>query len=248
MARSWWPGAIALLGLVLVLPAEGWAALLATPPPKVAARLVALDTISEEHQQAVEDLLGSNPLLIRIGTGPFRTTARVYDYLLERLPLAATLSRTLELGPYVVESTGPGAYWSTDQRGLEGTFKELVAADGQRVYLAKGRYDGRWLQGVTGRAIIVVRYGPTALGDGATAVENTVHCLVRFDNPFLQGMARIIGSVLQGLMEGKLRRAIGSAKALSELMASDPQAVYRAISSASSVTQAERAEFARWFL
>lgn len=248
MARSLWPGALALVGLALVWPAKGRADLLATPTPKAAARLVALDTISPEHRQAVEDLLESNPLLIRIDTGPFHTNAHVYDYLLERLPLAATLSRTLKLGPYIVESTGPGAYWSTDQRGLEGTFKELVVADGYRVYLAQGRYDGSWFRGITGRAIIVLHYEPKALDDGASVVENTIQCLVRLDDPFLHALARIIGSVLQGLMEGKLRRTIQSAKDLSELMASDPQAVYQAISTASSVTQAERAEFVSRFL
>ncbi len=248
MARTWWPAAVALAGMLLGVPAGSRAAVLASPSSEVAARLVALEAIPAAHRQAVETLLADHPLVIRIVPKPFRTTTRVYDFLLGRLPFAATLSRTLELGPYIVESVGPGAYWSTDQQGLQGTVRELVVSDGVRVYLAEGRYDGRWLRGVTGRAVVAVRYEPVALNDGEPAIRNTVYCLVRLDDSILQAVARIIGSVLQGLMEGKLDRAVRTAKALTERLAAEPQAVYQAIATADSVTHAERLEFARWFL
>jgi hypothetical protein len=241
-------GVAALIGLLLASPATSLADVIAYSPPEVSARVVGLDAIGQGHRRSVEELLNSDPLHIRITTEPFRTTTRVYEFLLERLPLASTIGRALKLSPYIVKTIGPKAYWSTDQKGLKGTFDELVAGDGRRVYLARGRYDGRWLRGLTGRAVIVLRYEPISNSDGQAAVANNVHFFVRMDDVFFQAMARILGSLLQGLMEGKLRRAVNSAKELTERLASDPQSVYKVMSETSSVTQDERQEFARLFL
>ena len=244
----WRPGAAIILGLALALPSRGWAELLAPSPPEATARLVALEAVSPSYQPAVRSLLDSKPLHIRISPSLFRTTTRIYDYLLERPSLAATLCRALALGLYVIEPTSPRSFRGDDQQGLSGTFTELVSANGRRVYLVDGRYDGRWLRGVTGRAIIVLRYEPVALDDGLPAVANTFDLIARLDNSFLHALARLLNSVLQGLMEGKIQRAIQAAKALSERLASDPEAVHRATARTPAVTPAERAEFARWFL
>lgn len=241
-------GVAALVGLLLALPSPALADFLPSPPPEVSARLVGLDGIDRDQRRSVEELLEADPLHIRIEPEPFRTTTRVYDFLLERLPLAAAIGRALKLSPYIIKTTGPKAYWSTDQEGLQGTFDELSAVDGRRVYLARGRYDGTWLRGLTGRAVIVVSYEAVSTEDGRAAVANTITFLVRMDDAFFNAMARILGSLLQGLMEAKLHRAVDSAKELTELLASDPRSVYQVISENASVTQDQRREFARWFL
>lgn len=248
MGKRWRASAAILLAFALVLPAAGWAVLLAPSPPEANARLAALEAVPHAHQPAVRALLEAKPLHIRIRPSPFRTTTRIYDYLLARLPLAATLSRALSLGLYIIEPIGPRSFRATDQQGLEGTIIELAAADGHRVYLGRGRYDGRWIHGVTGRAIIVLRYEPVALDYDRSHVTNTIDCLVRLDDVILHTMARLLGSLLQGLMEGKLNRAIKTAEGLSERLAVDPQAVYQSIARTPDITPTERAEFTRWFL
>jgi hypothetical protein len=210
--------------------------------------MIGLEAVPPAHQPAVRRLLEAGPLHIRITTSPFRTTLRIYDYLLARLPLAATLGRSLALGPYIIEPTGPDTFRGTDQENLSGTFREIMSTNGHRVYLGRGRYDGRVFRGVTGRALIVLRYEPMALGDGYPAMTNTIDCIVRLDNPFLHALAQVFGSFIQGLIETKLRRAITVAKRLSERLAEDPEAVYRAMTSSPSITSEDRAEFTRWFL
>ena len=158
------------------------------------------------------------------------------------------MGRSLALGPYIIEPTGSGTFRGTDQQNLSGTFREIGTANGHRVYLGQGRYDGQLFRGVTGRVLIVLRYEPLVLDDGQSAVANTVHCLVRLDNAILHALARVFGSVIHVLIEAKLQRAITVAKNLSERLAADPQAVYQAMTSSTSITQEERAEFTRWFL
>lgn len=242
------PTGVFLLGFLLVIPTKTWGTLLAPSSPEATGRLIGIEALSPTHQTAVQRLLEAEPLYMRITTSPFRTTLRIYDYLLARLPLAATLGRLLALGPYIIEHTGPGTFRGTDQQNLSGTFREIGTANGHRVYLGRGRYDGQLFRGVTGRVLIVFRYEPLVLDDGQSAVANTVHCLVRLDNAILHALARVFGSVIHVLIEAKLQRAITVAKNLSERLAADPQAVYQAMTNSPSITREERAEFTRWFL
>lgn len=240
--------AVVLAGFALLVPSTGRADFIAPPSAEEAARIVALDDLPPESRGDVEKLIKSEPIHVLIKTSPFLTTHQVYEYLLGRLPLATTLGRVLKLSPYVVERIGPATYLSSDQNGLEGVLSELVADDGHRVYFGRGRYDGFFLRGVTGQAVIVLRYQEVELADGSTAMANTVHFLVLFDDPILQGLARLIGSLLQGLVEGKIMAAVSSARTLTELLASDPQKVFTVMSNGNSFTRDERLEFARWFL
>lgn len=248
MAASRWPIAVVLAGLALLTPSASRADFIAPPSAEEAARIVALDNLPLERRGEVGNLIKAEPIHVLIKTSPFLTTHQVYEYLLDHLPLATTLGRVLKLSPYVVERIGPATYRSSDQNGLEGVLSELVADDGNRVYFGRGRYDGFFLRGVTGQAVIVLNYREVQLADGSTAMANTVHFLVLFDDPVLQGVARLIGSLLQGLVEGKITAAVSSAQRLTELLASDPKKVFTAMSDGDSFTQAERVEFARLFL
>jgi hypothetical protein len=236
------------LALALAMTSSARAELLGPTSLETKSRLVGLNAIAPAYRPATLKLIQSRPIHIRINPPAFRTTTRVYDYLLSRLSLAATLARTLKVGTYVVEPQSLGVYRATDQRGLSGTLMELVSHKGHVVYQADGKYEGRWIRGITGKALIILRYKAVELEDGASAVKNTIDCLVRLDDPILHGLARLIGSLLQGLMERKLLQAINTARALTEKIAQEPSAVYQAMAQNHAISEAQRKEFASWFL
>jgi hypothetical protein len=223
------------------------------PVPAYAGGLCPLDSdslveaVDAPYREKLRGLLGRSPVEVTVRTPAFASSHEVYGYLLDRLPLAATISRVLGLGSYVIEPSGNG-FSVSDQHSLSGLIHEASVAADQRIYLGRGRYDGTWLRGVSGSVAVVLCYQSTTTETGTVAMTNTVHTVIRFDGPVIHSLARLLSLLFERRIKAELEKPIVTAQGVAEAITAWPQMVHIRISSYGGATEAEAAEFKRLFI
>lgn len=151
----------------------------------------------------------------------------VYDFILDHPVLAATLARRLELASYRVARVGPNAFQGDDGRGTEGLVELLYRDPTQRVYHMQGSHRGKIFPAITGEAIVLLTYRAGIGGDGREHVETRITTYSRLDNPILATVVRALQPILRHLVNEKVAEGFWAAHKLGELMAAEPERVYR---------------------
>lgn len=151
----------------------------------------------------------------------------VYDFILDHPVLAATLARHLELASYRVARAGPNAFQGDDGRGTEGLIDLLYRDTTQRVYHMRGSHRGRLFPVITGEAIVLLTYRARIGGDGRESVETRIATYSRLDNPILAKVVRVLQPILRHVVNEKVADGFLAAHKLGELMATEPERVYR---------------------
>ncbi len=152
-----------------------------------------------------------------------------YDFLLDHPVLTSLLVRNLALADYRVSRAGPNTWNGDDGQGAEGLITPLYQDTTRRVYHIKGTHRGRFFPLITGEAIVMLNYHAKAVADGREHVETRIIAYSRLDNPVLAMLVRVLQPILRRVVNDKLTRAFIIVHKLGELMASDPEQVYRQV-------------------
>ncbi len=151
----------------------------------------------------------------------------VYDFILDHPVLAATLARHLGVASYRVARTGPNAFQGDDGRGSEGVIELLYRDATRRVYHMRGSHRGRLFPVITGEAIILLNYRARMGGEGRESVETSIATYSKLDNPILAKMVRVLQPLFRHVVNEKVAEGFVAAHKLAELMATEPERVYR---------------------
>jgi hypothetical protein len=159
--------------------------------------------------------------------GPIQTpvTVQLYDYLLDRPPLVATLSEQLGLGRYQVVPQGPNQFWVNDGDGAEGLLTLLYRDPSRRIYYLRGFHKGRFLPTVRGTAVIFMHSLSISTHEGGSAVETSLVIYTKLDNAVLAEVARVVRPLIREAVTRKLSRGIEVAHRLGAAIAEDPQQI-----------------------
>lgn len=163
----------------------------------------------------------------------------VYDFMLDHMVLSSALARKLGLVDYRITHVGPAAFHGNDNAGSEGVITLLYRDSTRRVYHMQGHHHGRIIPQITGEAVILMDYHVKAGADGREQVETRIMSYSRIDNPVIAVLVKIFQPFLRSVVNDKLSQGFLAVHTLGELMAVDPERVYR---QAESVSDADKAD------
>ena len=163
----------------------------------------------------------------------------VYDFLVDHPVLTSFLVRQLDLAGYRITRAGPAALHGDDGQGAVGLITILYQDTTRRVYHMEGSHRGRLFPEITGKAIVMLNYHAKSQADGREYVETRITTYSRLDNPILATLVKVLQPILRGVVNEKLTNAFIVVHRLGELMAVDPERVYRQVETAPDVDTAD---------
>lgn len=162
-----------------------------------------------------------------------------YDFMLDHMVLSSALARKLGLAEYRVKRVGSAVFHGDDNEGSEGLITLLYRDTTRRVYHMKGNHHGRVIPLITGEAIILLNYHVKTGADGREQVETRITTYSRFDNVVIAALVKLFQPFLRSVVNDKLAQGFLVVHSLGELMAADPEQIYR---QAESVSDADKAD------
>lgn len=209
-----------LRALALLLAATTMAA--DAPAPLVVAGLAVAD-------ERAQEVIRHPSIIRRQEPARFPGDRRIYEFLLDRPPLAATMARHLypSLEPYEATDKGDNLYGIRDRDSIEGDIRLVAKAEDRRIYLAEGRFRSlAKLLAFRGRTAILLEYHevPDA---GGTAMESRPTLYVRIDHPILHTLVKIFGPIIGGIIDRRLEGLTRAAVLVTERIARDPAGLLR---------------------
>jgi hypothetical protein len=162
-----------------------------------------------------------------------------YDFMLDHMALSSALARKLGLAEYRITRVGATTSQGDDGHGSEGLITLLYRDSTRRLYHMKGRHHGKVIPMITGEAIILMDYHVQTGADGREQVETRITSYSRIDNAFIAALVKIFQPFLRGVVDDKVAQGFLAVHRLGELMAVDPERVYR---QAESVSDADKAD------
>ena len=163
----------------------------------------------------------------------------IYDFLLDHMVLTAALVRQLALGDYRVHQVGTQGFFGDDGQGSEALFDLLYLAPTQRVYHVQGSHHGKVFSLVTGEAIVLLTSQTRSGNSGKESVETQMAVYSRLDNPVLATLVKVLQPLLRGAINEKLAGPFLAVHRLGELIAADPELVYKQAETISELDKAE---------
>jgi len=159
--------------------------------------------------------------------GPFRVALpkSMYQYLLDRPPLAAALINRLDLGLYKSEARGPGRFWGYDGEGTEGIVQLVYQDPTSRIYFLEGSNDSRLLPHITGKAVVFLRMNSVRDANRMDAMDSTMVSYTKLDNRILSGLVSLLRPLIGGTVTRKLRKGMETVNRLGQMMRQHPDRV-----------------------
>jgi hypothetical protein len=226
----------ALVFLFLLAPVNGLACVVRVDDPEVVFPVEKMDRPALCRVAEVVNDYTTHRNIPPILT-PIQKT--IYDFLVDHPVLTSVLVRRLELAGYRLTRMGPDRWHGDDGLGAEGLITPLYQDVTRRIYHMKGSHRGRLFPEITGEAIVMLNYHAKTGADGREYVETRITTYSRLDNPVLAILVKLLQPVLRGVVNEKLSNAFIVVHRLGELMAVDPERVYRQVESAQEADAAD---------
>jgi hypothetical protein len=150
----------------------------------------------------------------------------LYDFLLNHPVLTSELITGLNVGGYRVDQLAAGVFHGEDNAGGEAVLTLLYQDPRQRVYHLKGSQSG-YVVPITGSGVVMLNYQPKPGSDGREIVETKVTVYSKLDNFFLARLVKLLRPLLQRIVNKKLTRGVQTVHDFAEILANDPERVYR---------------------
>jgi hypothetical protein len=163
----------------------------------------------------------------------------VYDFMLDHMVLSSALARKLGVVDYRIVHIGPGVFHGNDNAGSEGLITPLYRDATRRVYHMKGSHHGKIIPQISGEAVILLSYHVKAGADGREQIETRIATYSKIDNPVIATLVKVFQPFLRSVVNDKLTQGFLAVHSLGELMAADPEQVYR---QAEAVSDADKAD------
>lgn len=182
-----------------------------------------VDALSAEARCLISEVV--QDATTRGATGPVVTPiARpLYEFLLDRPPLTASLATHLELAPYECTVTDQKRFWINDHDGTQGQFTFVFQDPSSRIYYIDGFHEGRIIPRVNARAVVFLRVKDVRTPDGAPAVESTLITYTKLNDRLLALLVRLLRPLVTGAITKKLAKGFDVVNQLGAVAARDPE-------------------------
>ena len=195
------------------------------------------------HAVKVKEVVDHYTFHRKLNENRFMTTDEVLDYLLDNMPLTATIMRHLGLEEYVISVGDDGMMVYDDKAGMTGTFEPVYVTRAKRIFYGDGFFDTGILGKIRGESVLVMVYRK----EEPDIVCNTVTVFIRVHG-LLGPLCKVASPILNGMVGRKSATLLNASIVLSEELASDPESVYERISECEEITSEELGDFRNTFL
>jgi hypothetical protein len=151
----------------------------------------------------------------------------VYDFLLDHVVLTAALIRTLGIGQYTIKRVEGQSFEGDDGQRSEALVDLIYQNSTLRVYHIQGTHHGKVFWLITGEAIVMLTSQIRTGNVGKESVETRMAVYSRLGNPVLATLVKVLQPFLRGVINGKIAGPFLAVHRLGELIAADPEQVYR---------------------
>jgi hypothetical protein len=162
-----------------------------------------LEQVPGNRLAEVEEVLTA-PTFVRTLKLTAAADSRVFTYLLDHPDLNAALARSLGIAVYRVARTGPGRYQGVDDSGNMGSVEVFGTQRAERAVLERGTSPGWWFGDLEGRVVALV-----TLTSAGNQVRGEVTVWARIDRGVVDRLLRVLGPMLGGFLDRKLREQFG---------------------------------------
>jgi hypothetical protein len=214
-----------LLCALFVAPAAVPAASKETHPPSRPAPLII--------DQETREILAEPTLRRRFPRLRFVGDRRTYEFLVDHPPLATQLARRVHppLERYTITQVGNGVYTIEDLGALRGEARLIQARADQRIYWFKGEFRSLAnLLRFTGRMVLVLEYREVREG-GRTYMESDPDFYLRIDHAFYGFIVKLLTPLINILIDRRVGMIAEATDKLFDQIVSNPEALYREMSS-----------------
>lgn len=173
----------------------------------------------------LQSIIGNYTIVNTVGPIRAALSESMYEYLLDRPPLAAALINRLDLGLYKAEKRGPGLYWGNDGEGTEGIVELVYQDRTSRIYYLVGSHYSLLLPNITGKAVVLLRMNSVKEATGAEAMDSTMVSYTKVDNHILSGLMSLLRPLIGGIVTRKLEKGVEVVNRLGVEMRDRPERV-----------------------
>ena len=214
--------------------------------PKVPESGFPVNLVSASDSKRLREIL-EDFSIFRQDVIRFESAPKVYRYLLDRIPLSATLIRLLKFGKYRITESTEGQLLMDNQEGLTMKVWIFHKDEKQLVALAEGAYHSWWTTGIRGRGAIWIQFRPRLIKSGPV-MENNFVGYIKFRNPVVEIVAKVADFFLRRMTDREIGRGQSAGRLLAELLAKEPAKGYEAMQKSPEVTPRQVEEFRDYFL
>lgn len=196
-----------------------------TPSRTIYKDFVDFKLVPDELKAEVKETLEKPTFFLSKVKFEFQTKPAIYSFLLDNIPISASLARALRVESYSVVEEAPQRYYATDGAGLMGNVWLLSKeANGGYCY-GRGTYDGSIVGRVSGSVFVIATWEETESG----GVRNNLYIYIRVHSAALRAAAKALKPLLNAVANRKLKTFLESVECLAVTLHSDPNKAYWAL-------------------
>lgn len=180
--------------------------------------------------------------------GPTQTpvTPQLYEYLLDRPPLIASLTERLGLGAYQFTTREQNQFWVNDGDGTQGLLTLIYQDPTHRIYHIDGYHEGQIFPIVRAKAAVFMHITPATTSDGYPAVQTSLMAYTKLDDSLLAGLVRILRPMIGEAVTRKLSHGFEVTNQLGLAIAQDRERVAQQASLVPWLSMAELQALVGW--
>ena len=163
----------------------------------------------------------------RIGPVQTPVPSPLYEYLLDRPPLIASLTERLGLGAYQFTVRAPNQFWVNDGEGTQGLLTLVYQDPAHRIYHIDGYQEGEIFPLIRAKAVVFMNIQPVTTTEGLPAVQTSLMAYTHLDAALLAGLVRILRPMVGEAVTRKLSRGFEVTNQLGAAIAQDRGRVVR---------------------
>lgn len=162
--------------------------------------------------------------------GPIQTPIPLplYNYLLDRPPLMASLLERLGIGTYQFTMRESNRFWANDGDGTQGLLSLMYQDETSRIYHIDGQHEGHVFPMVKAKAAVFMKIQPVTTPEGYPAVQSSLMSYTRLDSSVLAGLVRVLRPLINDAVTRKLSRGFEVTNQLGVAIAQDRDRVAQA--------------------
>lgn len=223
-SKRWWTGTGALSLLLIGIPAEP-----ATDPCHLTAEkggiLFPVDRVDTAWRCRLGPIVNGYTTVGVIGPVQTPISQGLYEYLLDRPIVIASLVQRLGIANYHAAARGPNQFWVNDGDGTQGLLTLVHDDQTTRIYHIDGYHEGTLFPLIRGKAVVFMKIRPVVTQERRPAVETTLVSYIRLDDRILSALVYILRPLIGGAVTRILARGFNVTNQLCTMIAQDPDRV-----------------------
>jgi hypothetical protein len=175
----------------------------------------------------------------------FEANPSIYKYLLDRLPLATSIIRGLNIRNLVITKNKDQSFHFKDGESIIGDFRLIHRDPRTIVCYCNGQYNGNVIKKLTGEAVVIVEYREGLKGE---FIENVFYIYLKANNRFVELMINVFKPLVNMVIDRKVLSYMYTVIEVCERIDKDPAGVYKGIKDSKDISKKDLEEYRRFFL